>query len=100
MTPRLSFRKQPRAEVLEARDWYEARSPGLGPEFARAVDAAVERILRSPEAFTSLRGPVRQAVLRRFPYTILFAYENDEVVVLTVHHQRRAPSRWQLPRDV
>jgi plasmid stabilization system protein ParE len=98
MTPRLTFRKQAQAELLEARDWYEARSPGLGLEFARAVDAVLELLLRLPEAFTPIRGDVRQAVLRRFPYTILFAYEHDEVVVLTVHHQRRAPSRWQ--RDV
>lgn len=95
MTPRLSFRKRARTELLEARDWYEARSAGLGLEFARAVDAALELVLRMPEAFTPVRGDVRQAVLRRFPYTILFAYEKDEVVVLTVHHQRRAPSRWQ-----
>ena len=97
MTPRLSFRLQARAELLEARDWYDARSPGLGLEFARAVDAALELVLRMPAAFTPLRGQVRQVVLRRFPYTILYATENDEVVVLTVHHQHRAPSRWHRP---
>jgi plasmid stabilization system protein ParE len=94
MTPRLSFRKRARAEVLEARDWYEARSPGLGLEFARTVDATLALVQRMPEAFTPVRGEVRQVVLRRFPYTILFAYEDDEIVVLTVHHDRQAATRW------
>lgn len=70
MTPRLVFRKQARAELVEAREWYDARAPGLGSEFARAVDAALELVLRMPEAFTPLRGVVRQVTLRRFPYTI------------------------------
>jgi plasmid stabilization system protein ParE len=94
MTPRLSFRKQARAEIVEARAWYDARAPGLGLAFARAVDAALEMVQRMPEAFTPLRDDVRQVVLRRFPYSILFAYEKNEVVVLTVHHHRKRPTRW------
>ncbi len=99
MTPRLSFRQQARAEVLEARVWYDAPMLGLGLEFAQAVDDALERVLRMPEAFTPLRGDVRQVVLRRFPYSILFAYESNEVVVLTVHHHRKKPTRWHRKRD-
>ena len=70
MTPRLSFRKQARAELLEACDWYDARSPGLGLEFMRVVEAALDLVLRMPQAFTPVRGDIRQVVLRRFPYTI------------------------------
>lgn len=94
MTPRLRFRPQARRELLEARDWYEERSPGLGLAFARAVDAALALVLRIPDAFPPLRPHVRHVVLRRFPYSILFAYENDEVIVLKIHHHRRKPSRW------
>ena len=100
MTPRLRFRPRARAELLEARDWYEARSPGLGLEFARAVEAALSVVLRMPEAFAPLRPDVRHAVLRRFPYSILYAYENGVVIVLTVHHHKKAPTRWHGPRDV
>jgi plasmid stabilization system protein ParE len=100
MKPRLSFRKQARAELLDARAWYDASAPGLGLDFARAVDAALERVQRMPEAFPVLSGSVRQVVLRRFPYSILFAYENQEVVVLVVHHHRKKPTRWNRRRGV
>jgi plasmid stabilization system protein ParE len=95
MTPRLVFRLGARAEALDARDWYEARSPGLGLAFAQALDATFEAIVQRPEAFARVRGELRQALLRRFPYSVLFAHDGDEVVVTTVHHHRRDPRRWQ-----
>ena len=100
MTPRLRFRPRARAELLEARDWYEARSLGLGLEFARAVDGALAVVLRMPEAFPLLRPDMRHVVLRRFPYSLLYAYDHDEVIVLTVHHHKREPTRWGRGRDV
>ena len=42
MTPRFVFRAEARAEVLEAREWYAAQSPGLELEFARAHDIPFE----------------------------------------------------------
>ena len=51
MTPRLLFRPEARDDLREAQDWYEARSPGLGLEFARAIDAVLSAIARTPGAF-------------------------------------------------
>jgi plasmid stabilization system protein ParE len=44
----LSFRPEAEREMLEAKAWYEARSPGLGLEFARAVEAALMNAARHP----------------------------------------------------
>jgi len=99
MTPRLTFRKQARGELLEARSWYDARVPGLGLEFARAVAEALDRVQQMPEAFPTLRDEIRQVVLRRFPYSVLFAYEHSEIIVLAVHHHRKKPTRWHRRGD-
>lgn len=104
MTAHLRFRPRARGELLEARDWYEGRSPGLGLEFARAVDAVLAVVVRMPAAFPPLGTDVRRALLRRFPYSILFAHQNDEVIVLTVHHHREgtdalASGAWSLTRE-
>jgi hypothetical protein len=42
------FRPEAFAELLQAKRWYEERSPGLGFEFARAADAALARAIRAP----------------------------------------------------
>ena len=39
----LVFRPEAIQELLAAQAWYEARSVGLGFEFARAVDAAIAK---------------------------------------------------------
>ena len=52
----LVFRPEAQRELLQAQDWYEERSPGLGFEFARAVDSAVARALRMPLALQRLRA--------------------------------------------
>jgi plasmid stabilization system protein ParE len=65
---RLVFRPEAQQELLEAQAWYEARSPGLGFEFARAIDAAIEQALRMPLAFPRVEAEFRQVMTRRFPY--------------------------------
>jgi hypothetical protein len=42
------FRPEAEDEVLEVREWYETRRPGLGSEFAQAVDAIVGSIVENP----------------------------------------------------
>ena len=95
MTPRVVFRPAARAEARQARRWYEQQIPGLGVEFARAVDAAVAAIQQRPQAFPQVYGEFRQCVMRRFPYTIYFRLRPDQVVIVAVHHQRRDPRTWQ-----
>jgi len=93
---RLRFSPEARLDVLDARSWYELRASGLGTEFARAVDVAASAILRFPAAFPVVHGPVRKAVMRRFPYSLLFVLEKEEITVLGCFHQRRDPRSWEV----
>jgi plasmid stabilization system protein ParE len=95
MTPRLVFHSAARSELREAQEWYEVRVAGLGLEFARAVEAALMAIQRSPAAYPVVYEEVRQAVLRRFPYSLFFILEADRIVVLACFHHRRDPRTWQ-----
>lgn len=95
MTPRFVFHPAGRAELREAQEWYEARVTGLGLEFARAIEAALMAIRRTPAAFPLVYGEIRQAVLRRFPYSVLFVVEAEAIVVLACFHHRRDPRVWR-----
>jgi plasmid stabilization system protein ParE len=88
------FRPEAEAEVLEARQWYESRSEGLGRRFAGAVDALVTRIVANPLAFPNVHGQTRRAVLTRFPYAVYFRIADGDVVVLAIHG-RQDPARWR-----
>ena len=94
MSRRFVVRPEAEAELDEAAAWYSERSYGLGAEFVRVVDAAFSAIARSPFRFPEVHPPVRRAVLRRFPYAIMFRVTKEEIVVLSVFHSRRDPKRW------
>ena len=96
--PRFVFRSEARTELREARDWYETQSPGLGLEFGRAVDAALAAIRRHPEAYPVVEEDIRRAILRRFPYQLLYYCEGADLVVLACYHHRRDPQGWRSRR--
>ncbi|MBA3589521.1 MAG: type II toxin-antitoxin system RelE/ParE family toxin [Methylibium sp.] len=91
---RLIFRPQARGEVLQAQAWYEERSPGLGLEFARAVDVAIAQVLRMPLAFPRIEAEFRHVVMRRFPYSLIYHPSGPELVVVSCFHHRRQPGAW------
>ncbi|MBI5966553.1 MAG: type II toxin-antitoxin system RelE/ParE family toxin [Deltaproteobacteria bacterium] len=95
MTRELIIRPEAEADLAEAFEWYEARVPGLGLEFIRAVDSLLNSILRNPLAYPVVYKTVRRALARRFPYEAFFVVEPETVVLLAVFHAKRNPQRWQ-----
>jgi plasmid stabilization system protein ParE len=92
---KLVVRLQARSEIAEAADWYEQQSVGLGADFLRAIEVTMSSIHHNPEQYQRIRGRTRRAVLRRFPYGVVYIVSDDEVVVLGCVHGRRDPKRWQ-----
>lgn len=92
------FRRVARSEYDEAVAWYEGERAGLGLEFKNAVDELLARIEAMPLMFRAVRGPVRRAVVKRFPYTIHFLNETDRIVVLAVYHAARDPEKLEARR--
>ena len=82
-------------DVEAAFEWYENERPGLGLEFLDELRATYNRIADGPLKYQELRGSIRRALLRRFPYAVYFAIEGDVVVVVAVLRARRDPAEWQ-----
>jgi plasmid stabilization system protein ParE len=89
------FHPAARAELLEARRWYQARSPVAAMAFAQAVEVAVFRIAESPIHFPIAEHGTRRIALRRFPYNLFYRVGAKEVIVGAVAHQKRRPYYWK-----
>jgi plasmid stabilization system protein ParE len=91
---RIIFKPEARFDVAEAYKWYEQRDPGLGAEFMRTIDSCVHQIQRHPEMYPIVHKNVRQALARRFPYSIFYLVEGDTAYVVSVFHTSRDPRNW------
>jgi len=60
-------------DLVEAIEYYENASSGLGLEFLDEVERTVSRILLHPEAWTSVGEHHRRCRMRRFPYGLLYS---------------------------
>lgn len=89
------FRREARADALEAYRWYEGQESGLGTEFREELRAAVQRLRENPHGYRVLLRDTRRARLKRFPYGVFFRDYPDAIVVVAVMHTRRHPRRWQ-----
>jgi len=92
---KLIIRPEAEDELLEAIDWYEARNLGLGSDLLRCVDACIQRILRHPECYPLVHRETRMAIVRRFPYLLLYRVTEETVFVVAVFHAKRDPEIWK-----
>jgi plasmid stabilization system protein ParE len=88
-------RDEAEADIAEAALWYERRAVGLGAEFVRSVDACFAIISRQPDIFPVVYRQTRMALLRRFPYLVIYRVFPDFVSVVAVVHGRRHPRHWK-----
>jgi plasmid stabilization system protein ParE len=90
------FTRTASAELIEAQGWYESEASGLGRHFRQAVDAVIDRMSASPRQFPVIYKNVHRALLRRFPYALMFVIElDDTVTVIACFHGSRDPAHWQ-----
>ena len=90
-----SFHPEAETEFNEAIDYYEGKNRGLGYDFAVEVYATIQRIIAFPKAWPTLKGEIRRALVRRFPYGVLYATIENEIQVVAVMHLHRKPDFWE-----
>ncbi|HUT58454.1 MAG TPA: type II toxin-antitoxin system RelE/ParE family toxin [Phycisphaerae bacterium] len=93
MSCRLTVQPEAEAELADAFRWYERQREGLGREFLTSIEACLASILRAPESYSAVHKHVRRAVIRRFPYSVLYVIEERAVVIVAVFHASRDPKR-------
>ncbi len=83
------------AEAIDAADWYDQQTPGLGARFLAALDALVATLATHPRMYARVRRApagreVREAMIAGFLFSAVYEVTATEVVILSVTHARRA----------
>ena len=93
MSWHVSIRPAAKADLQQARDWYEQRREGLGDEFLIAVAETIIKLEESPQKFSIYYREFRRALVDRFPYKIFFTLEADAVIIFRILHAARNHAR-------
>jgi plasmid stabilization system protein ParE len=92
---RARFHPDAAAELEEAAIFYEAAQVGLGRAFGLQVERVVDRIKVFPESGAPFGGAARAAIVRNFPFWVVYRVLDTEVLILAIAHQRRRPGYWR-----
>ena len=82
-------------ELWETVDYYDAHKDRLGKKFVRELQRIMQLTRSQPELFPKILGEKRKAVLKRFPYLIIFEIVENTIFVLAIFHEKRNPKVWK-----
>lgn len=89
------FHDEARLELIGQVGYYEAAREGLGEAFNAEVEAAVEAAARSPDSGLQYNFGTLRAVLKRFPFSVVYVVLPNEIVILAIAHFRKRPGYWR-----
>lgn len=86
---------KPRAIEMakEAYEWYNEQQVGLGDLFLDELESYYDKLEELPLVYSKIKRNFRQAVLYKFPYVIVFEIIKKEVIVYSIFHTSRNPSK-------
>lgn len=81
--------------MTEAALFYEQARMGLGETFFDDVQRSIDTVRERPMIGEEVDYGFRRTLVHRFPFTIIYAIEDKEIVVVAVAHQSRSPDYWK-----
>jgi hypothetical protein len=100
MSHRIIVLDEAEDELIAAQRWYETQRAGLGQEFRKAIDEAMDRLAEAPLTASPIVNPLTQPIetrrmlVKRFPYSIIFV-EYKEDLWITASQRRHSTARGQ-----
>ena len=82
-------------EALDERSasfrWYQEQRDGLGLSFLAHLEYLVNNILDFPSSAREYADGSRRAVMRKFPFVVVYTIEGDTVVITGIFHTSTNP---------
>lgn len=80
-------------ELLKAAKWYNSQQEGLGENFLDEFENLEYYIGLNPMMFPDKNKKFRRAVMKRFPFVVLFKVEGNMIYVFSVFNCYQNPKK-------
>ena len=91
----VAFHPEAQAEYQDALAWYQTRSLRAAARFEAEVERMLGTIGSTPDLFPRYDDEHRFAVLRRYPFSLVYQVQPDRVYIIAVAHSSRSADYWQ-----
>ncbi len=89
----LIIKEEAKEDIFEAYNWYEDKQTELGERFLNIIDEYFKNISLYPQQYHIEFDNMRKAIVKKFPFIIVFGIENNDVVVFAVFHTKQNPDK-------
>ena len=93
-TYKLSIKDEAKVDISDAFYWYEEKQKGLGIRFIEILDDCFYTIENNPKLFARKYDELRQAIVRKFPYVVIYEIEDFDIIVYSVFNTSQNPEKW------
>ena len=95
MSHKISIHEAAESELNDAADFYDIACVNLGSVFIDEVQRTIKNISEFPDVAPVIRGQVRKKLIAKFPYSVIYSVNVDDIRILAVAHQKRRPFYWR-----
>jgi plasmid stabilization system protein ParE len=80
-------------ESMDAYDFYETKSIGLGERFLNSLESTYQKITHFPKSYSyiSSEKDLRDVKVIDFPFVVIFQIINKKIIILRVFNTNRKP---------
>ncbi len=91
---KISFIEPAYLESKDAIDYYNQEISNLGDKFYQELMSTITLIEKFPQIWSKNSEHTRKAILKIFPFNIIYTVWNKEIYIIAVAHQHREPDYW------
>ena len=91
---KVSFIEPAFLELKDTIDFYNHEITELGNKFYEELLSKIVLIEKFPQIWSKNSKHTRKAVLKIFPYNVIYTVWNREIYIIAVAHQHREPDYW------
>ena len=90
---KLRYTDRAKDDIELALLWYERQRRGLGYDFLDCVENGIKSIVANPKMYRVYYANFRGCVIRRFPFSIFYTIEDEEIAVHALFDNRQDPAK-------
>jgi len=93
MNYKLKITEEAFRDINMAFEYYENKQKNLGNQFFLDLAENIKYLIKNPEIFRIRKKDLREVVLNKFPYVVVFRIRKNVVVILAVFNTKQNPSK-------